>query len=86
MLLLGLFLGFLGMEILGKSLAHDDGKHQGGISIDLDGLGGDLDLPPGDGLVRASASITAIKLLGGVDVNGEVRPIPLSARPKVPAK
>mmetsp|Transcript_37464 Transcript_37464/g.83373 ORF Transcript_37464/g.83373 Transcript_37464/m.83373 type:complete len:278 (-) Transcript_37464:453-1286(-) len=65
-------LGILGLEVLVEGLGDEQGQDEGGVRVDLDRLGVQRDLAPADGLIRASPAVTAVKLLGGVDVDGKV--------------
>lgn len=59
-------------QILGKRLAHNERKSDGGIGADLYWFGIDADLAPTNGLFGRRAGITTIKLLACVDVDRKV--------------
>ena len=63
---------------LGKRSRNDDGKDDGCIAVDLDGLAAirmAFDFSPADGLVRTRAAVGPVEFLAGVDVHGIVGPV-----------
>lgn len=58
--------------MLGKRLGDQERQHERGVGAHLDLFGIRANLAPRNGLVRGGARVGAVKLVGGVDVDGKV--------------